>query len=138
MKRQIQKFEVGLKAFIVQEDRLLMVKERDTGLWEIPGGRIDVGEELIPQLEVLVRELKEELGSSINIVIENPLITWIRKREDGFVFLVGILCTYINGDIELSSEHSSFEWVDCNNWKKLNLADGYHAALEQFWQKQAG
>ena len=59
----IATFEVGLKAFLVREGRLLLVRERiGERLWELPGGRFDGGEEQTPPVEILRRELREELG----------------------------------------------------------------------------
>ncbi|HRD78724.1 MAG TPA: NUDIX domain-containing protein, partial [Hyphomicrobiaceae bacterium] len=68
MPRAIQRFEVSLKAFIVGADRrALFVREADTGYWELPGGRIDVGEEWQLHEAVLAREITEELGAGFCI-----------------------------------------------------------------------
>ena len=58
--RAIQTFEVSLKAFIVRGDTALFVREADSGYWELPGGRIDAGEEWAEHAQVLARELREE------------------------------------------------------------------------------
>lgn len=42
----IQHFHVGVKAAIVQDDRLLLVKHATEGFWDLPGGRIDGQESL--------------------------------------------------------------------------------------------
>jgi 8-oxo-dGTP diphosphatase len=41
------------------DDRLLLVRRCDSGAWELPGGRVDVGESA---LEAAVRETAEEAG----------------------------------------------------------------------------
>ena len=52
-------YRVATKAFIIQDNKLLMVKEIPEGWWGFPGGGVDYGE----QLEIaLARELEEELG----------------------------------------------------------------------------
>jgi 8-oxo-dGTP diphosphatase len=132
--RPPQRFEVAIKAFVVRGRELLLVEERDGGLWELPGGRIEVGEERSPQREVLARELREELGDDARVEIGAPLVTWVRPKEGGFAFLVGVLCRYRGGEIRLSPEHSSYEWATEARWRDRRLADGYEAALAQFWE----
>ncbi len=135
MPREIRKFDVGLKAFMIKGECLLMVEENGKGLWELPGGRIDVGEENLSDKEILQREIKEELGENITFDTANPVSTWVRKLTDNyFVFLVGILCKYKSGEIVLSNEHSSFRWVNKNEWRDLKMADGYPQAIEKFWE----
>ena len=41
------------------EGRLLLVRRRDSGVWELPGGRVDVGETAV---DAAVRETAEEAG----------------------------------------------------------------------------
>lgn len=52
-------YRVSVKAIIVHEGKLLLVKEEDDEWWSFPGGGIDYGEKAN---EALVRELSEELG----------------------------------------------------------------------------
>jgi 8-oxo-dGTP pyrophosphatase MutT (NUDIX family) len=44
--------------------RLLLVRRRDSGAWELPGGRVDVGENAV---EAAVRETAEESGLRVRI-----------------------------------------------------------------------
>lgn len=134
MKKEIQKFEVSIKGFILKDEKLLMLEEAGKGLWELPGGRIDVGDELVLQEQMLLREIREELGPSFKVKIGPTISSWVRSRNKDFVFLVGKLCWYEKGEVALISEHSSFAWVDHISWKKLNLAPGYIKILEEFWQ----
>lgn len=79
MPRAIQHFEVSIKGLLLREGRMLLVRERVADqFWELPGGRIDVGEELLPAAEVLRRELREELGPDLQVEIGEPLLTWVR------------------------------------------------------------
>jgi 8-oxo-dGTP pyrophosphatase MutT (NUDIX family) len=47
-----------------EHDRLLLVRRRDSGNWELPGGRVDVGESAV---EAAVRETTEEAGVRVQI-----------------------------------------------------------------------
>lgn len=138
MAREIQKFDVGMKAFIGHHGKLLVVKEGHSGQWELPGGRIDVGEEQWPHIEILKREIREELGTNVKINILHPFSTWVRPFEKirigEFVFLVGWLCDFDAGEIELSPEHTEYRWVDEAECKVLPLVKAYVDPVRQYWE----
>ncbi len=62
------KLFVGMKAIIVHEGKVLILREAEydegtnTGKWDVPGGRINPEE---PFLEGLKREVREESGLEI-------------------------------------------------------------------------
>lgn len=60
----LQGFKIAVSAFIVRNDRLLILKRADDetflpGVWEVPGGGIDEGESIE---EGVIRETLEEAG----------------------------------------------------------------------------
>ncbi|HRK18064.1 MAG TPA: NUDIX domain-containing protein [Hyphomicrobiaceae bacterium] len=135
--RDIQKFEVSLKAAIVDRGRLLLVQEADTGYWELPGGRIDVGEETLGHEAILAREIAEELGGDVRIAPRHEATSLIRQRPtDGqHIFLVIRLCRFVDGSIALSPEHRAYRWCAPDDWRTLNfppLSD-YARALNSAW-----
>jgi 8-oxo-dGTP pyrophosphatase MutT (NUDIX family) len=142
MQRRIQTFYVGVKAFVVRDARLLLVRESlAPGWWELPGGRIDVGEEQLAPEDVLRRELTEELGATFRCTIVAPLFTWVRPpRSDGAppTFLLGMDCRDPQGAIALSDEHLELRWVGRDEWQGLHLAPAYDRALARFWAANAG
>ncbi|MGH7726421.1 MAG: NUDIX domain-containing protein [Candidatus Eiseniibacteriota bacterium] len=135
-------FEVALKAFLVRDGKLLMVRERDgQALWELPGGRIGAGEEERSAADVLAREVAEELGPGLRYELEGPVVSWSRTpagtARTHWAFLVGYLCRYVDGDISLSEEHSEHAWVDRESWRTLRpLAPGFDHALTEFWRRR--
>ena len=55
------RFPVSVKGVLLEDDRVvLLLNDRDE--WELPGGRLERGEDPIACLE---RELAEELGAEI-------------------------------------------------------------------------
>jgi len=136
VRRPIQTFQVGVKAFVWHDERLLLVQEANAAArWELPGGRIDVGEELLPLADVLRRELREELGAGFSCCIGGPCATWVRAVEPQRalpVFLVGLRCSSPRGDIVLSDEHTDVRWAGRDEWATLPLAAGYAEALRIF------
>lgn len=136
--RAIQRFEVSLKAFIVRDDgRALFVRESETKYWELPGGRIDVGEERLEHGRILAREIAEELGTSFRVSVGDAAVTWTRQRPtDGvFQFIVGRLCRLVGGEPELSDEHDELAWLDASSALKLEFPplSGYREALQALW-----
>jgi len=132
-----QRFYVSLKAVVAHENNILLV-QLHSGFWELPGGRIDEGEESILVDTVLARELYEEIGASVTVRFGPLLRTFIAKYTDGVHgLMVERLCWYEGGEIVLSHEHKAYQWVDRESWKGLEFMEwygnGYWKALETIW-----
>ncbi len=131
--RAIQTFEVSLKAFIVRGRQALLVRESDTGFWELPGGRIDVGEEWVAHAEVLAREIAEELGKAVAIEVSDRAVTWVRQRPaDGvYQLIIARPSRLVSGGPVLSAEHSELAWLDRAAALQLGFppTSGYQEAL---------
>jgi 8-oxo-dGTP pyrophosphatase MutT (NUDIX family) len=113
--RQVQSFEVSLKVALFNSDgRLLLVQEADTRYWELPGGRIDVGEEWQSHDDVLIREIHEELGVDARVELTDRSVSFTRQRPtDGmFQFILVRRAHFRGGSIILSSEHMGLTWSD--------------------------
>jgi 8-oxo-dGTP pyrophosphatase MutT (NUDIX family) len=138
MVRAIQRFEVSLKAFIVRDGRALFVREADTGFWELPGGRIDVGEEWDPHGAILDREIAEELGSTVRLRFGHEAVSWVRRRPtDGvFLFLLARLARVESGGPQLSDEHQEMAWLGPDDWQGQQFPpeSGYPDALRELWR----
>lgn len=87
------------------DDVLLLLQEH--GPWELPGGRIGVGE---PVEAGLRREVYEETGLLVDV--ERPVHTAAWKNESGQGrFVVVYRCRTDEREIELSSEHVHWRWI---------------------------
>lgn len=84
--------------------RALVIRRRDNGRWEPPGGRLDTGEHL---LDGLVREVREETG-----ILAAPVrATGIYHNvERGIVALV-FRCRAVDGEAHPTHEASAVRWV---------------------------
>ncbi len=131
-------FQLGMKALIQRADgKVLLLKKNkksDLDLWDLPGGRIQRGEEVVDALrrEVLEETGLHELGeikplmmvlTSIRIPVGDP--------DVGLIFSV-YLCPLTQNDvnIQLSSEHSSYVWVMPEEAEEM-LRINHPAALTQ-------
>jgi 8-oxo-dGTP pyrophosphatase MutT (NUDIX family) len=109
----IMKFNVGVKAAIVSDGRLLVVKHRTKGFWDIPGGRIDADESIE---QTLRRELDEELPSHQHVEIGDLVCAYrvpgsVIDKETGLLLLVYRVEVGFDGDVQLSEEHSEARWM---------------------------
>ncbi len=104
---------IAVKAIVLNEHGELLILKRasaedvDAELWDLPGGRLSVGE---IKEQGLLREAKEETGLDIEIV--TPANIWSYSPNahttiKGYTYL----CKYIGGDVALSAEHSEYKWI---------------------------
>jgi ADP-ribose pyrophosphatase YjhB (NUDIX family) len=96
---------VSVAAVIVDDrDRALLVRRRDNGHWEPPGGVLELGEDI---LEGLRREVAEETG----LQVEPSALTGVYKNmERGIVALV-FRCRRTGGELTTASETAEVCWA---------------------------
>jgi mutator protein MutT len=118
-------FPVSIKGVVVQHGKVLLVhNERDE--WELPGGKIDVGE--TPEA-CLVREVEEEVGWQVQV---GPILdAWLYHiREGRDVLIVTYGCaTNAAGPPGLSEEHSASRVFDESEIGELNMPAGYKQSI---------
>src|SRR6266542_2048173 len=61
-------YRVAIRVLIIQNEKVLLVKEAEDEWWALPGGGVDHGETVESSL---VREVEEELGVPANKVSSN-------------------------------------------------------------------
>ena len=96
-------------AIIEKQDYVLITRRPMNGLlggmWEFPGGKMQDGEDLNSCLE---REIKEELGISINI--NQPFGVYHHAYTHYRVTLHAFLCTLVNGDKPKPLQVEDLRW----------------------------
>lgn len=100
---------VEVVAAIIQKDEYIFATQRGYGEfkdgWEFPGGKIEQGE--TPK-EALVREIKEELNTEINV---GKLLDIVEYDYPGFHLTMHcFMCTFKSGNLELK-EHEAAKWL---------------------------
>lgn len=101
---------------IVENNQVLVNKHGDTNFWKFCGGKVeDFNASLI---DAARREAKEEMGIEIEILDQNPFITFTTKAsEDGGVVDV-ILVHYLAkrvGEIQPGVDIREWKWLDIAN-----------------------
>lgn len=110
----IQLFNVGVKAAILHDDKILIAKHATKGFWDVPGGRIDDNESIE---DTLRREIAEELPNVKLTGIGKSICAYrvpdlILENGGGLVLLVyAVDAEYDENNIELSSEHGEMKWA---------------------------
>lgn len=69
--------KIDVRALILENDKLLLVKERCDNLWTLPGGWADVNES---PAENVIKEVKEETGFDVSTV--RLLALWDKLKHD--------------------------------------------------------
>ena len=108
-------FQVSVKAIVRRNDNTILVLRTATGGIDFPGGRTDSAEARWQLHDILRREIGEEIGTDIEIEIGE--LAFISKRHFAkqdhtqHVLAVHYEATYRGGDVVLSDEHVSYDWV---------------------------
>jgi ADP-ribose pyrophosphatase YjhB (NUDIX family) len=102
---------------IIENDNneILLVKNRHHGVYTVPGGQVEVGENLI---EALKREVREEAGVEVEvgklICVSSNTCTYEGFNGYGMIptkVMFGFTCKYISGELQTSDETSETIWV---------------------------
>lgn len=129
MNQKIQKITV--KGILKRDDKILFVKDTK-GVWELPGGKIDFGEN--PE-GTLKRELREELGLN-DVRIGKIIDIWTftsQKENTDYQFIVLVYeCLSDEKDIKHSDEHIEYRWMPMSEVETLNMRDGYKTSVRKF------
>ena len=126
---------VGQKAIIEKDGEVLVLFEKNIGL-DFPGGKLHESDVNIT--ESLIREVREETG--LDIIIGEPFYTWLVKfpphgeYDINDVFLVAYRCIYVGGEVQLSSEHGRYQWVNRDNFKEVKDDRPHFKALEKYFE----
>jgi len=126
-------FRLAVKAFIVKNNKLFVVKRagddvQSPGIWEIPGGRLELGEDPILGL---MREIREETGMYIEVLYPLSVRHFIRDDGQVVTMLIFLCKPKRGGQLRLSREHDSFKWIDLKTEQGL-LTSFYRPEIEIF------
>lgn len=89
-----------------ERNRVLLCHRRDMNLWNLPGGKINVGE--IPT-EAVIREVKEETGLVVKV---ERLVGVYRKSCDPTDMVFSFVCSITDGRIIQTEEADEIQFFN--------------------------
>jgi 8-oxo-dGTP diphosphatase len=135
MSEKHQKITVG--GLLIVDNKVLVVKrsakeKNFSGLYELPGGKVDFGEHPVQSLK---REFMEE--TNLEIKIDRPYRIFTYLSHEGIRHIVEIVYVVKLDDsienIKLSDEHDDYKWLaseEIDDYKmsddiKINIRQGF-------------
>lgn len=122
------RFPVSIKGVMAIDGRIpLLLNERAE--WELPGGRLEAGEQ--PEA-ALKRELREELN--IDARVDAILDSWLYAiAGHGEVLIVTFACTVLDASgLAFSGEHKALRLVVPADLAPLALPEGYRHSISRY------
>jgi 8-oxo-dGTP pyrophosphatase MutT (NUDIX family) len=124
-------YPTSIKGVVIHDGCvLLLLNER--GEWDLPGGRLDPGED---HRAALTREVREEAGLAVEVgaQVDEHLFEVLPQR---FVRIVAYACELVGArDVVLSHEHLDTRWVRLADLAETidghPLPKGYLGAIRQ-------
>ena len=115
-------------AVIVKNKKVLIGKralfEKSPGLWEFPGGKIEINES---KIQCLKRELQEEL--EIDAVIGN-LITEYEYHYNHMIYSLSFYYVHSFSGKMVLNAHQEIKWVNPKTFNDFNFLPGEKPVLE--------
>jgi ADP-ribose pyrophosphatase YjhB (NUDIX family) len=114
--------KLDIRAVLLDEKEVLLVKEKEDGLWTLPGGWVDVGES---PSEAVEREVKEESGYEVRAV--RLLALWDRDKHPHppmpfHVYKLYFQCELLGGDpLTTSTETEGVGFFSTDALPELSL-----------------
>ena len=120
---------VGVGAVIIKEGKIVLIKrgnEPSKGKWSIPGGHVELGENL---KEAVIRETKEETC----LDVDNPILLDVVENVDwdelGKIKYHYVIVDYLvhvkGGNIEAASDAAELRWVLFGEVEAYNLTASF-------------
>lgn len=126
-------FPVSVKGVLLDGDRVVLL-ENERREWELPGGRLEHGEE--PGV-CLAREFAEELG--IDIAMASTLDCWVYEvlpRREVVIVTYGVR-RLDRRALQVSGEHRGFGLFGLDELDRLPMPEGYRRSIRA-WAAQCG
>ena len=125
---------VGVGGVVIHRNRALLIRrgsEPLKGEWSIPGGMLELGEELAAGVQ---RELKEETGLEVepleSILVFDRIMRKGRRVKYHYV-IVDYLCRRKRGRLRPASDVVDARWVRREDLPKYHLTDMATAVISR-------
>ena len=117
---------------IVEDAKVLLNKHGEDNFWKFCGGRVEDDE--INVKDAAIREVKEEMGLTIEILDDAPYFFYTEKEKEGkmiSVILVHFLARRL-GEIMPGADIREWKWINISDLDKEELAPNIKPTLKYF------
>ncbi|WP_201307369.1 NUDIX hydrolase N-terminal domain-containing protein [Companilactobacillus farciminis] len=115
--------KVDVRAATFKDDKILLVREKSSGEWSIPGGWGDIG---YSAADIAVKETFEEAGITVKpkrmIAIKDMQKNHYPKKNLNYVYKLFFECIPTENDIHSGVETSDVKYFTLEEALKLNLS----------------
>ncbi|MGC4014900.1 MAG: NUDIX hydrolase [Luteolibacter sp.] len=120
--------KVDVRAVVIEDDKVLLVRETSNGLWTLPGGWADLNQS---PAENAAKEVREESG--LEVVVEKLIACWDKDKQGHpkqpeHVYKLVFLCRKTGGELTTSHETDAVEFFPLDQLPALcphRAADHY-------------
>lgn len=130
--RSLMNYPVSIKGVLIIDGKALLLKN-ERNEWDLPGGRIELGE---TPSGCLIREFQEEVSVSVKVeeIIDSYLFEVIPRKH---VFIVTYGCRLKDSfSPKISHEHQAIGLYAPNDFGNINLPLGYANSIRN-WVKRS-
>lgn len=131
---------VAVTVFVLDDqDRVLLIRRTDNGLWALPGGGQDFGEYIA---QTAARETHEEAGINVEVVDIVGLYTnpnHVVEYSDGEVrqqFSICFRARYLSGEPTTSDESAEVRWVGRDELDDLSIHPSMRLRIDHGYENR--
>lgn len=131
------KGKIAQKALIVKDGKVLITRDSRDNCFELPGGRLDAGEE---PMSGILREIREELGieAYVKRILSVQKMFHGRDKEDMIVIFYEALMKNEDAEFKVDSEEvAEMQWVDVSSYATYSYHPLYKEALEDYFEQKS-
>ena len=132
-KPRVKKNWIPVSAAILKKDNMILVGQRPenqtlAGLWEFPGGKIELGES--PEV-ALARELNEELG--IVAEVGDLKIACTHSYSDVGIIILFYEVLFWKGEPK-TKHHINLKWINPSELPSMKIPDANRKNLDRIYK----
>ena len=129
------------RCVVFKDDKILLVQRSKNdsfqpGKWELPGGKLDIGQE--PN-EALEREVLEETGLYVKLTSPKFFVDTKMLASGSYAGMACVLIVgeakVIGGKLKLSEEHDDYKWVTIEEAFDIDVRDTTRKTLALYFEK---
>lgn len=132
------KLFVSMKAFVVHDGKVLILRESakdaertNVGRYDVVGGRVKPGQRFD---ESLLREIREETGLAVRIGRPFHVDEWrpVVGGEPWQIVATFFECFAASDAVTLSDEHDDYRWIDPQTYRSYPLIENLIRAFDAY------